>query len=167
MEFCGECGTKMDEGVKFCPGCGAAAEIPVQQGAQQSDFSAKLQDFNNTADTSAQYNSQDVTSNKAMAILAYLGPLVLIPWLAAKDSRFARFHANQGLVLCIASIAFSIVYSILSAIILAISWRLTFIVTIIGLIGLVFMVLAIIGIINAANGRAKELPLIGKIRILK
>ena len=33
-----------------------------------------------------------------MAILAYFGILVLIPILAAKDSKFARFHANQGLL---------------------------------------------------------------------
>ena len=32
---------------------------------------------------------------------------------------------------------------------------------------LVFLVLAVIGIINAANGRAKELPVIGKIKLLK
>ena len=34
-------------------------------------------------------------------------------------------------------------------------------------IGFVFAVLAVIGIINAVNGRAKELPLIGKYRLLK
>lgn len=99
-----------------------------------------------------------------MAILAYFGPLVLIPLLAAKGSRYARYHTNQGLVLCIVCIAYSIVYGILSSIILAISWRLYSLVSIIGLIGLV---LAVIGIINAANGRAKELPVIGKIKLLK
>ena len=101
-----------------------------------------------------------------MAILAYLGILVLVPIFAAPQSKFARYHANQGLLLCIASIAFSVVYFILSAIILAISWRLHFIVSIIGLCGLVFLALMIIGIINAANGKAKELPVIGKFRLL-
>ena len=33
--------------------------------------------------------------------------------------------------------------------------------------GIVSVVLAIIGIINAANGKAKELPVIGKFKILK
>ena len=98
-----------------------------------------------------------------MSILAYFGPLVLIPILAAKDSPFARYHSNQGLLLCIYGIA----YSILSGVILAISWRLYFVVSIIGLIGFVFAVLAVIGILNAVNGRAKELPLIGKYRLLK
>jgi len=31
----------------------------------------------------------------------------------------------------------------------------------------VFLVLAVLGIVNAANGRAKELPVIGKFKILK
>ena len=35
------------------------------------------------------------------------------------------------------------------------------------ILSIVFFVLFIIGIINASNGRAKELPLIGKFKILK
>ena len=102
-----------------------------------------------------------------MAILSYLGILVLIPIFAAKDSKFARFHANQGLVLCIASIIYGVAYSVLSIIILAISWRLYFLVSILGFLSIGFLVLCVIGIINAANGQEKELPIIGKFRILK
>lgn len=102
-----------------------------------------------------------------MAILAYFGPLVLVPILAARESRFARYHANQGLVLLIACIAYSIVYGIVSSIILAISWRLYFITSIIGIVGIVFLVLAVIGIINASKGEMKLLPVIGGISILK
>ena len=102
-----------------------------------------------------------------MAILAYFGILVLIPIFAAKESKFARFHSNQGLVLCIAAILYGVAYSILSAVILAISWRLYFVISLLGLVGVVFAVLAVIGIINAANGKAKELPVIGKFKILK
>ena len=102
-----------------------------------------------------------------MGILAYLGILVLIPIFACKGSRFARFHSNQGLVLLLACVAYNIVYGIINAILLAISWRLAFIGTILSLVGIVFLVLAIIGIVNVCNGRAKELPLIGKIKLLK
>ncbi len=102
-----------------------------------------------------------------MAILAYFGPLVLIPILAAKDSKFARFHSNQGLVLLVVCILYSIAYSILSAILLAISWRLSFVLTILSLCGIVITIWAVLGIINAANGKAKELPFIGKYRLLK
>ena len=46
----------------------------------------------------------DAEQNKVFGILAYLGILCLIPLLAAKDSRFARYHANQGLVLFLGAI---------------------------------------------------------------
>lgn len=182
MKYCGKCGAQIEDNVKFCPACGAAAEAPVQEPApvaeaapaaesapvqNQNDFSQKLQNFNNTADTTAEYDANDIANNKVMAVLAYLGILVLVPIFAAKDSKFARFHANQGLVLCIAAIAYSILYGILSTVIYAISWRLGFIVSIIGLVSILFTVLCIIGIINAASGKAKELPLIGKFKILK
>ncbi len=171
MTYCGKCGKQVDEGLKFCSNCGAVVEIPQAEPAvqtqPQNDFTQKIQNFNNTADTTAEFDAQDINQNKAMAILAYFGPLVLIPILAAKGSKFARYHSNQGLVLLLAAIAYGIVYNILSAIILAISWRLYFVVSIIGLVSIVITVLAIIGIINAATGKAKELPLIGKFKILK
>ena len=182
MAFCGKCGTQINDGVKFCPGCGAPNETtapaapvtpppeaqPVQQApAQQNDLGAKMAAFNNTADSTAEFDKADIEKNKGMSVLAYFGPLVLIPIFAAKDSKFARYHSNQGLTLLIAAVAYSILYGILSTIIYAISWRLGFIVSIIGLVSILFTVLAIIGIINAVNGRAKELPIIGKYKILK
>ena len=172
MLLCEKCGTKVDEGTKFCPSCGNSMEVPAVQQQEQSsgdqnNFSAKIASLNDTADTTADYDADDVSKNKVMAILAYFGPLCFIPMFAAKDSKFARFHANQGLTLFIACVAWSIAYSILNWIILAISWRLYSISSIIGLCSLVFLVLAVLGIINAANGRAKELPVIGKFKFLK
>ncbi len=169
MTYCGKCGKQMEDNMKICPACGASTEIPTENegAAPQTDFSAKLQNLNNTADTTAEFDAQDINANKAMAILAYFGPLVLIPIFVAKDSKFARYHANQGLALLIAAVVYGIAYNIISAIILAISWRLLFITTIIGLVSNGITVLAIIGIINAATGKANELPLIGKFEILK
>ena len=174
MALCKNCGAQIEDNVKFCPQCGATAENigvqqtqPQQNEAAQNNFSAKFASLNNTADTTAEFDANDVTQNKAMAILAYFGPLVLIPIFAAKGSKFARYHSNQGLLLLIACVAWSIVYSIINWIILAISWRLYFISSIIGVFSIVFIVLAVIGIVNAANGKAKELPVIGKYKILK
>ncbi len=171
MAFCGKCGTKVDEGVKYCPGCGSVMTVEPaaeqQPAAEQPNFAAKMSSLNNTADTTAEFDANDITQNKAMGILAYLGPLCFIPMFAAKESKFARFHANQGLVLLIACVGWAIASSILNAIILAISWRLYFLTSIISLLSIVFLILALIGIVNAANGRAKELPIIGKFKILK
>ena len=105
-------------------------------------------------------DAQDVANNKVMAILAYFGILFLVPLLAAKDSPFARFHANQGLLLFIGYIVVYVIYFVL----LMISPMVGMIASILFL-GL--FVLAILGIINAAKGEMKELPLIGKYRLLK
>ena len=121
----------------------------------------------NTPDTTASYAAADVQNNKVMAVLSYIGILVLIPILAAKESPFARFHANQGLILFLCEIIFAVANLILSVIFaflgpLALLWTL-----VAALVNIAFLVLLILGIVNAAQGMAKELPLIGKFRILK
>ena len=128
-----------------------------------ADLNDKFNELNNTPDTTSEYDQNDINNNKVMAVLAYLGILVLVPIFAAKESKFARFHANQGLVLAIAEIAASIIVNIFDGIPL-VGWVIS---VAGGLIGLACLVLAIIGIVNAAQGKAKELPLIGSIRILK
>ena len=128
-----------------------------------SDFNEKFNEFNNTEDTTAQFDPNDIQQNKIMAVLAYLSWLVLVPIFGAKNSPFARFHANQGLALAIAEIICWIVLGILVRLPL-IGWIFGLIE---GVFSLVCLVFAIIGIVNAANGRAKELPIVGKFRVLK
>lgn len=112
----------------------------------------------------------DVEQNKAMAILAYF--IFFLPLIAAKDSKFARYHANQGLILLIAYVALAIVQSIITGALLAAlyygGWGM------LGLISLIFTlafiglsVLGILGIVNAAQGKMKPMPLIGKITLIK
>ncbi|MFD1039762.1 DUF4870 domain-containing protein [Virgibacillus byunsanensis] len=103
-----------------------------------------------------QEETADVKENKGMAILAYI--IFFIPLLAAKDSKFAMYHANQGLVLFLTAMAVYIVGTIIPII----GWLL-----ILPIGSLLMLVLAVIGIINAANGKTKQLPMIGKIQILK
>jgi uncharacterized membrane protein len=103
----------------------------------------------------------DVEKNKMMAILAYIGILVLVPIFAAKDSKFARYHANQGLLLFILAVACSIVLMIL----FAIAFVVPFLPCVVSILWLLFvigmLVMSIMGIINAANGKMKPLPVIG------
>ena len=163
--FCSKCGKELPDEAKFCPACGATTD-GTQQTAEKT-VENTVEAFTDTADTTAQFAPEDIAQNKGMAILSYLSVLVLIPLFAAKDSRFARFHANQGLVLLVSEVVWSAVTGVLGRLLRAISPFLGFVAAILGLVNLLFLVLAIIGIVNAANGKAKELPLIGTIRLLK
>ena len=132
----------------------------------------KLSKLADTADSTAQFDPKDIEQNKVMALLSYLGILVLVPLLAAKESKFARYHAGQGLNLLVALVAWTIVHrvtmAILGAILLPGAWRVySLLGTLLSLVYIVFTVLAIIGIINALGGKAKELPVIGKYKLLK
>ncbi|MBQ1503181.1 MAG: hypothetical protein IIZ35_04185 [Clostridia bacterium] len=118
-------------------------------------------------DHTNEFDPTDIQNNKTMGILSYIGLLVLIPIFAAKDSKFARFHANQGLVLVIAQAIITTVLSITAVILGLIPYIGWFLALIVRLLIPVVYIPSIIGIINAAKGQAKELPIIGGIRILK
>lgn len=104
-------------------------------------------------------------NKKLYCILAYIGPLWLVGLLSAPNEPDVKFHVNQGIVLSILDVVLYIVASILAAIL---GWHLLFLSTLIWLaVGVSILVLAIMGIMNANNGVQKELPVIGKIKILK
>lgn len=177
MPFCSKCGNQIADGSNFCDKCGASVNGTNTNNTNNTaknisdsvgDLGAKIADFNNTSDYTSEYDQTDITTNKAFAVLSYLGILILIPILAAPNSKFARFHSNQGLVFLIASIAANVVMTILRIVTYSIADPLGKIFSVITwLITVLILVIGIIGIVNAAKGKAKELPLIGKIRILK
>jgi len=111
--------------------------------------------------TQPQGGQSDADKNKPMAIIGYIIPILFfIPLVTdAKNSPFAKFHANQQLNLLLLAVVGYIVSSILMFIL--IGFLLYFIVMI---ASIVFMIM---GIINAAKGEMKALPLIGGINIIK
>ena len=158
MAFCNKCGNQLPDGANNCPKCGA----PV--GGTQQNAQGFVNNMMNTADSTAQFDPQDITANKGMSVLAYIGILFLIPLLACPNSRFARYHTNQGLVLFLLELAIGVVTSIFTFI-PVIGPIIGGLLSAVG--GIFTLVLMIMGIINAAQGQAKELPLIGKITLLK
>jgi uncharacterized membrane protein len=127
----------------------------------------------------SQADLNDIQSNKAMAVLAYI--IFFIPLLvgAHKTSPFVRYHTNQGTVLFLFCVAWGILYGILTAILTAIlfspatwytgvgfgAWGI--ITTILGLLWLIPAIFCVVGIVHAVKGEMKPLPLIGKFRIIK
>ncbi len=87
-----------------------------------------------------------------MGVLAYLGILIIIPFLMAKDDPFVKFHIKQGLLLVIVEIAVWVLGSSM--------WQLWML---LNLVNLATLILAIVGIVNVIQGNQKELPLIGSL----
>ena len=110
----------------------------------------------NINDRTNSFDRDDINQNKVISALSYLGILFFLPLVASPNSRFGRFHANQGLILLILSVIggilniFPFIGGLLSS-----------------LVGLAVFILFLFGLINTLSGFAKELPFIGNISIIK
>lgn len=97
---------------------------------------------------------------KTIAALAYL--IFFLPMITNKDSKFAMYHANQGLVLLLTFLVLSFLFNVLGAILFFFGGFLLW-----SLPGLIAVVLGVLGIVNALNGEMKPLPIVGEIKLLK
>ena len=118
----------------------------------------------------------DIQKHKGVAILAYI--FFLIPLVLAPHSKYARFHANQGLLVfilwCIA---------VVGTIVLTVGWSVfAHFLDSFGILQFFFgcfahvipvflmfgaLAVTIMGIVHAANGEKKVLPLFGHVTLIK
>ncbi len=161
MKFCVHCGAQIDDDAVFCPSCGQKVEEHNEGNSnfnyQNNEYNQYQQQNNSQQFNAEGYDYRDVEDNKkVISFLSYLGILFIIPLIAAPNSYYAKFHANQGLLLFIMEMVCAVICAIP-----IVGW-------IVGAIGEVLaVVFTIMGIINALSGKAKELPIIGKYRIIK
>lgn len=168
MLICSKCGAECAEDAKVCSVCGAELGNAQGNGEKKSvsaaDIENAIHQIMDTTDTTDCYDKKDIEDNKVFAILAYIGFLVFVPLFAAKESKFARFHTNQGFILLLCEVA--------AAIISTTFWVIPALGKILSLlIGLPFYLVTVafmvFGIVNAYKGKAKELPFIGQFKIIK
>lgn len=148
----------------------AADEIKTDNSADKEvkadNFEAETQNKNEQADAklvtpNKQTKSDDEITRKIIFSLCYLfGILFFIPLLMYKGDKKATRHANEGLVLLIFSAASNILFGILS-------FFIPFMGLFSGLISLALLAFGIIGVVYVCTDQDKELPLLGKIKILK
>ena len=131
---------------------GAAAAFATAKEKAQSTVDNIKKEIDDYSD---EMDPDDVNGNKLMAALSYIGILVLIPLFASKNSKFVKFHVNQGLVLCLLAIACGFMGKLK-----LIGW-------IFNICSIVVFILAVVGIIYVFQGKAKELPVVGNWKILK
>lgn len=113
-------------------------------------------------------DKQEAEEGKVLSIFAYIGILFLVPLLAGGENQFVKFHANQGLVLFLASLAVTVAYVLLSILFSFLGFFGYMLVSLAGTAGSIgILALMIIGIINVVQLEAKPLPIIGGITLIK
>ena len=119
-------------------------------------------DFFDSDDYTGGFDTRDIEQNKVLAAIGYIPVLFLVPLLAAPHSRFAKFHANQGLILTIFSLALGLARNVLCMIFEIMPVFRHFVPTIISsVVSVAVLAYMVIGVITAAQGKAKKLPVIG------
>ena len=157
MAFCSKCGAHIPDDSTFCNSCGS----PVCDGYTYVE----------TADG---FDTADVNKNKIISAFSYLGILFFLPLVACPNSKFGRFHANQGLVLLITNIILNVFRAIANFVVSLIFTYITGFYVITGIlttlisiaVGGVSLALFLYGFINTLMGRAKKLPVIGQFTLI-
>ena len=123
--------------------------------------------FTDLKDYSKDYDQKDIESGKAMAIISYIGILCLIPYFAEKNNKYVRFHAIQALNLFLINVIYGIAVSMASFVLIFIPVIGAILAFALSLVSYGFFALYIWGIVNACQDKAKELPVVNKIKIIK
>ena len=126
-----------------------------------SRLAPRMRALLDTPDTTGVYTLRDAREGRWMSVLSYLWILWIIPFFLKRSSPFVRYHLGQGLML--------LLMDCLGVTFLGISFLLGTLLPVatpafmaLGEVALLLSVLLkIFGIICAAQGKAKELPLVG------
>ncbi len=157
MAYCKNCGAHIPDDAGFCGECGT----PVSGGAGMPRYT-------DIYDHTAEFDSEDISSNKVVAMAAYILGMVgiVIALLAAPNSKYAAFHSRQALKL-------SITNTLLTFVMVLLSW--TYFVPALGIICTVILLVcsAILGVVRiicffqVCSGKAKDAPIIRSLGFLK
>ena len=100
------------------------------------------------------------SEDKVMLVLSYLGLFSLIPFFITK-SEYVKWHAKQGLTLCIVAVVVSIALAILTAVLASIVGALASVMSLVsGLFSLGVLVVAVLAIIKALGGIRWPIPVV-------
>lgn len=139
--YCPVCGAKVAANIALCPSCGMSIDLRLYSLEPER--------------TERELAKTDVQQNAKFAFLAYLGPLIIVPASRIKKSAYLKFHVNQGAILCIGYLISLLSFCLPDLALL--SWGLLF----------VMAVFSALGIQNVLHRETKELPGIGKLKLIK
>ena len=120
--------------------------------AQREKARQKTESYTYSAPRSTDAKKYDapaaLSGSKLFSLLSYFGILFVLPYLVCRNDDFALFHAKQGMILFVVTLAARIAGSILG-----LGWLVS--------IARIFFIYK--GIVSALNGRKDKLPYIGNL----
>lgn len=130
--------------------------------------------MSSTKDYTDTFSLEEIESGKALSIVSYLIPLV--PFILSKKNNYVRFHTLNGMNILFTYLIFLIIKRTLSyifgtpcdlvsglkCIILPISLRIFF-----AFVNMIFSFIVLYGLLNVCNNKAKEIPVVSKIKLFK
>lgn len=144
-------------------------ESPLSADSDSKLFRLMSKFFFGTKDETSCFKQSDIESNSTLAVLSYIPFMFFIPMIIKPASGYLRYHGIQGLTMFLTFAGLEFVDVLLCAIANAAvpgvaGSYISIAVTLIA--NLCVLLLIAIGIANAVKGYARELPIIGRIRLL-
>lgn len=130
--------------------------------------------FENLQDDTSQFSGEEVEDGKVMGVISYLIPF--IPYFIEKNNKFVKYHAKQGMNLMMVYIMYIFLQIATSFIRVRRTiyygrveyWITPWWVSVpLKIILVCILALAVWGIVDVCNGRARKLPILEKINIIK
>ena len=151
MKVCPNCKQTYGDEVAVCSQCGVTLSNAVPQAYPVNPQAS--------TDHTAEFQKDDISQNKVLAMLPYLMGWIgiIITLLAAGTSAYAGFHVRQALKIQVCTT----LVAIIGAIIPFIGWLA------IGIFGIIALVINIICFFSVCKGEAKEPPIVSSLGFLK
>ena len=148
----------------FCPYCGHE----LKNKKEEIDEEEIQVEYTKVNEDDKKVNEEEgyIEKDRVIALFSYISFLFIIPLITCPNSKFAKFHANQGIILCIASAILGII-NIPLELVEFFNFPIAINLVITGIIDAILTCFSIYGIYNALTGKMKPLPIIGKFKILK
>ncbi len=150
MKFCTKCGTQCDDAANCCHQCGApfaAAAAPVAPVP-----------YVDPHDHTAEFDKQDISDNKVVAMLCYLMGIfgIIIACLLSTDSKYVKFHIRACLKITVVE-ALILFFNIIPFL----GWFAW------GVCSIILAVVRIIAFFQICGGKAKDPAIVGSFGFLK
>ena len=121
----------------------------------------------------SEFTTDDINKNKNNALICYI-PFVCLYFVfngGIKKSAYLKYHANQGLDLTILSVLVYFGTKVLSSIFEEDAFLVnsipTWLEVIIAIMYFICFLYMLFGVISTVNGTSRELPIIGKIKLIR